>query len=93
MIIHQYKDGSKGYQYEVGDTVIVERTIPGGWFDIGPKNSKSCTVRKISKKDNWRVATYFINFSFSWGLAECFQWMLQPTQDTLEKAKTIYVID
>ena len=44
MIIHQYEDGSEGHQYEIGDRVIVERTIHGGWFDVGPTKAETCTV-------------------------------------------------
>lgn len=92
MKIHAYPDGSEGYQYEVGDRVIVKRTIHGGWFDLGPTHSECCTIRKIWDREySWRIAKIEVHYSNEWGNAECFPWMLEPHQETLEKAKRITV--
>lgn len=91
MIIHKHKDGSEGYQYEIGDRVIVERTIHGGWFDVGPKSAERCTVQKISKDGSWRIATHEIRYSQEWGTASCFPWMLRPHIETLAAAAVRYV--
>lgn len=91
MIIHQYEDGSEGHQYEIGDRVIVERTIHGGWFDVGPTKAETCTVEKIDRKDSWRIATHEIRYSPEWGTASCFPWMLKPHAETLAAATKLKV--
>ncbi|MGZ8855863.1 MAG: hypothetical protein ACXW07_08020 [Nitrososphaeraceae archaeon] len=91
MIIHKYGDGSEGYQYEIGDRVIVERTIHGGWFDIAPVNSDKCIVHKISGKYGCRVDEIDIKFADDWGTVSCFPWMLKPHTDTVAKASIIKV--
>ena len=100
MKIHVYYDGSEGYQYEIGDRVIVERTIQGGWFDGGPTRSECCTVKRIwdaehyptkCPKTTWMTAKHEIHYSDDWGWADCFPWMLKPHPDTLAKAVRIEV--
>lgn len=87
MIIHRHGDGSEGYEYEVGDRVIVKRTIHGGWFDIGPTSSDSCTVQRIARDGCWRIATHEIRYSPEWGTVSCFPWMLMPHAETLAAAR------
>lgn len=86
MIIHRHSDGSEGYQYEVGDRVIVDRTIHGGWFDSGPTKADCCRVEKINKDGDWRIATHEIRYAPDWGTASCFPWMLKPHPETLAVA-------
>jgi Pyruvate/2-oxoacid:ferredoxin oxidoreductase delta subunit len=96
--IHVYHDGSYGYQYEIGDRVIVKRTIHGAWFDYGPTHSECCTVKRIhdkadrpGNKDGWRIAQIEVHYSNEWGCANCFPWMLEPHEETLTKAERIEV--
>ena len=89
MIIHEHDDGSFGYQYEVGDLVIVDRTIHGGWFDIGPTTSKRCIVHKIEKNTEWRVARLEIRWADDWGCVDCYRWHLRPHEETLAAAKRV----
>lgn len=91
MIIHRHHDGSEGYQYEVGDRVIVDRTVPGGWFDLGPKSSDKCIVDKVDKKDSWRIAMLEIRFSPIWGTVSCLPWGIRPHADALSAATVILV--
>lgn len=86
MILHKHSDGSCSKQYEVGDRVIVERTIHGGWFDFGPTRSETCIVKKIDKKSHWIIAKLEIEYSKEWGWADCFPWMIKPHPETLAKA-------
>jgi hypothetical protein len=100
MIIHQHKDGSVGHQYEIGDRVIVQRTIPGGWFDMGPTHSEFCTVKRIwdakhfpqresLSGTSWHTAEIEVHYSDEWGWAHCFPWMLSPHPDTLASARIV----
>lgn len=91
MIIHRHHDGSEGYEYQVGDLVIVERTIHGGWFDYGPTRADRCTIEKIDKRSNWRIAELDIHYSSDWGPASCFPWMVKPHADTLAAAEVVHV--
>ncbi len=99
MKIHVHHDGSEGYQFEVGDRVIVKRTIHGGWFDVGPTKAERCTVKRIHDKkdstlntDSWRIASIEVHYSDEWGYAHCFSWMLEPHEETLAKAERITVV-
>lgn len=89
MIIHRYNDGSEGYQYEPDDRVIVERTIPGGWFDYGPTRAERCTVRRLEEPEKWRVSVLEIHYSDEWGLVSCHPWGVKPHPDTIRDAKVI----
>lgn len=89
MIIHRHEDGSEGYQYEVGDKVKVSRTIQGGWFDIGPTNAEFCTVKRLDKRDSWRIQKIEVHHSDEWGWSDCFPWMLSPTAETLSAATSV----
>jgi hypothetical protein len=93
MIIHRHSDGSEGYQYEVGDRVIVDRTIHGGWFDTGPTHAERCVVESIKhfKSTSWRVADLHIRYAADWGPAFCFPWMVKPHDDTLAAASVVLV--
>lgn len=104
MKIHFCSDGSYGYQYEIGDRVIVKRTIHGGWFDIGPTRSECCTIREIWDgvhfplrkslvNTTWRTAQIEVHYSKEWGNALCFPWMLEPHQETLDKAERIKAVN
>lgn len=86
MIVHRYSDGSEGYEYQVGDEVIVDTTIQGGWFDIGPTHSDNCVVERVELNKDWRIATLFIRYSPDWGPAQCFRWMIKPKPKTKEAA-------
>jgi hypothetical protein len=88
MIIHRHEDGSEGYQYEVKDRVIVTRTIQGGWFNVGPTGSETCTVEAIAS-GSWRTAMLKIRFSSEWGPAECFRWHLTPAPEVLASATVV----
>lgn len=85
MIIHRYSDGSENYEYEVGDLVIVEHTIGGGWFDYGPTRAEKCIVTHIYpfKNGTFRTAELYIRYSDDWGPARCFPWMVKPHPETL----------
>lgn len=85
MIIHRYDDGSEGYEYAIGDRVVVERTIHGGWFGIGPTSAERCTVEKIGD-GSWRIAIHEIRYSPEWGTASCFRWMFKPHAETTASA-------
>ena len=87
MIIHQHQDGSRGFQYEVGDRVLVKRTINGGWFDFGPTHSELCTIARIEDPTKWRISLLEVHFSPEWGFARCFPWHLEPHPDTTAAAK------
>jgi hypothetical protein len=87
MIIHRYSDGSERYEYEVGDRVIVERTIGGGWFDIGPTNSNACVVKRIERGGGRHTAIHEIHYSPDWGTASCYSRMLKPHVETLAAAR------
>jgi hypothetical protein len=89
MIIHRHGDGSEGYQYEVNDRVMVERTIQGGWFDIGPTRAETCTVERIEEGSSWRTALHKIRYSAEWGPAECFPWHLTPHPEVLASATLV----
>jgi hypothetical protein len=86
MIIHVYGDGSEGFQYEMGDRVVVKRTIHGGWFDIGPTRSEHCIVKGIKQKDLRFPPELDIQYSSDWGLASCYPWMLEPHAETMADA-------
>ena len=86
MIIHRYDDGSEGYRYEIGDRVIVEKTIYGGYSDTAPINSEYCTVQKIKDPDNWLISVMFIKYADHWGPVSCYPWMIRPHPDTLAAA-------
>ncbi len=86
MIIHTYADGSRAYQYEIGDRVIVQRTIHGGWFDHGPTASERCVVIAVDAKSSWRIAEISVRYSEAWGPAKCFPWMVAPHTETLAAA-------
>lgn len=86
MIIHRYSDGSEGYEYEIGDRVTVERTIHGGWLDIGPTLSDHCTVKRIEGSGR-HTAIIEVSYSPFWGPASCFPWMLKPHAETLAVAR------
>lgn len=89
MIVHRWPDGSEAYEYEVGDRVIVESTIHGGWFDYGPSRSEHCTVSRTSffKTQSWRLADLEISYSPEWGPARCYPWMVKPHPDALAAAR------
>ncbi|WP_273455021.1 hypothetical protein [Nevskia ramosa] len=87
MIIHNYPDGSEGYQYQIGDRVIVNRTIHGGWFSFGSTHAEKCVVTKIDPRDSWRIAQIDVRYSDDWGPASCFPWMLTPHAETLKAAR------
>jgi hypothetical protein len=97
MIIHQFSDGSQGYEYEVGDRVIVEKTIHGGWFDTGVVGNPNCRVARIpylnraheQTKNAWIAATLEIHFSNDWGLVDCKVWGVKPHAEALASAKTV----
>lgn len=91
MIIHRWHDGSERYEYEVGDRVIVERTIHGGWFDYGPTRSQNCVVEavKFFKTRSWMLADLYIRYSPEWGPAHCYPWMVKPHPDTLLGAPVV----
>lgn len=91
MIIHRYQDGSEGYQYQTGDRVLVERTIHGGWFDVGPVNSNLCKVVKIEKGASWHSASLEVSWSPDWGAASCCPWHLQPHYETIVAATVLNV--
>lgn len=78
MIVHRHSDGSEGYQYEVGDRVVVERTIGGGWFDHGPTRAEFCTVKYIEKNCHWRVAHMQVHHTEGWGLVDVARWDCRP---------------
>jgi hypothetical protein len=90
MIIHRHSDGSEGFQYEIGDRVIVERTIAGGWFDFGPRKSEHCTVEKVGD-GGWSTATHEIRFSPEWGTVSCKAWDIAPHPETIANAKVFLV--
>lgn len=84
-----YSDGSEGRKYQVGDRVIVHRTVHGRWFDYGPTHADVCIVRKIDKertnpKDT--IAFMEIWYSNDWGYAYCSPWGIEPHPDTIEAA-------
>lgn len=87
MIIRRYSDGSEGYEYEINDRVIVQRTIHGGWFDYGPTHSNECVVREVRGKP--LVQRLGIQYSPEWGLASCFPWMVWPEIETYKNAKIL----
>ncbi|TPL42582.1 MULTISPECIES: hypothetical protein [unclassified Mesorhizobium] len=91
MIIHRWSDGSEGYEYEVGDRVVVERTIHGGWFNYGPTRSEHCTVCRVShfKTRSWMLADLGIRYSPNWGPASCYPWMIKPHPDAFVNARII----
>lgn len=88
MIIYRYYDDSEGYEYEVGDRVIVHRTIHDGWFDYGPTHSDNCIITKIenSQIKNFQSAKLYIRYSIEWGPASCFPWMIEPHETTMARA-------
>ena len=85
MIIHRYQDGSEGFEYTIGDRVLVENTIPGGWFNFGPTHAECCTVENI-KGESRHTCIYEIRYSPEWGTASCYPWMLRPHPETLATA-------
>jgi hypothetical protein len=86
MITHRYADGSEGYEYEIGDRVVVDRTIYGGSFNIGPAGAEFCTVETIDKGP-WLTATLGVRYSDERGPASCYPWMLRPHAETLAQRK------
>jgi hypothetical protein len=79
MIVHRHGDGSEGYQYEVGDEVVIKDIIArNNWLRrvIG-------RTAKITRVDlyraSWRTAKLDVRDSPEWGPVECFPWMLVPT--------------
>lgn len=91
-----YNDGSQGYEYEVGDHVIVESTIQGGWFDYGPTHSNMCIVeRRVPFRRGDKPCrftdTLEIRYSKDWGPADCKPRHVKPHADTLAKAKHVKV--
>ncbi len=89
MIIHCYKDGSEGLEYEIGDKVIVEKTIHGGWFDFGPTHSECCVVQAVETRstETWHTAILAIKYSDEWGPDICYPWGIRPHPETYETAK------
>lgn len=90
MLIHAHSDGSEGYEYEIGDRVIVKRTIGGGWFDFGPTRSERCVVERFEdERPHWRIRLMEVRYSPDWGPARCFPWMVKPHPETIEKARRV----
>lgn len=92
MIVHQYSDGSKGFEYETGDQVSINDVIAyGKWL-------RSCvgkvgTVERVDTyRASWVTAKLEVRYSPEWGPAECFPWMIKPTAET-KITKTIIVDD
>lgn len=90
MIIHRYKDGSQGYEYQIGDRVIVLKVIGGGWFNYGPIHSQHCYVMErepFNRNEPCKFTDiHKIKYSENWGYASCFPWMLEPHEETLAHA-------
>ena len=80
-------DGPFMLSLEVGDRVIVERTIGGGWFDIGPTNSNASVVKRIERGGCRHTAIHEIRYSPDWGTASCYSRMLKPHAETLAAAR------
>jgi len=92
MIVHQYSDGSKGFEYETGDQVLINGVIAyDEWL-------RSC-VGKVGVVEQvdlyraiWITAKLDVRYSPEWGPAECFPWMVKPTAET-KITSTIIVAD
>jgi hypothetical protein len=95
VIIHRHDDGSEGFEYELGDRVIVNRTIHGGWFDYGPTRAEYCTVKRRNSRSNrsshWRTDSLEIHYSDEWGWATCSPWGIDPHPETYDKASVILI--
>lgn len=83
MIIHTHGDGSQGFEYQLGDTVKINRTIPGGWFSHCAGKTGTITRIRWHKNNpaNWRTAELDVRHSPDWGPASCFPWMVEPAED------------
>jgi hypothetical protein len=91
MIIHKYDDGGEGYQYEVGDRVIVTSPIHDSCFTHAAMETEKCVVEKIQKSEHWITAIYEIRWSKDWGLIWCHKWGLKPHSETMAMATVFNV--
>lgn len=93
MIIHKYRDGSEGYEYEKGDRVIVKDTMHTIVFAKAAMTAEKCVVEKIEKLSDspksWITATYEIRYSPDWGTVSCRPWQLEPHAETMAAATTV----
>jgi hypothetical protein len=82
MIVHVHSDGSKGYQYEVGDPVVINDCIAwGAWLRrcVGKTGQVS---RIYADGGSWRTSKMDVRYSPEWGPTECFPWQVEPTEKT-----------
>ena len=89
MIRHIYPDGSEGHEYQIGDKVIVHKTIHGGWFDIGPVGAEFCIVDRIEKRGTWRTNVLEVSYSPDWGRTSVMPWHASPHPETLATATVV----
>ena len=92
MIIHQYHDGSCGYEYQPGDRVRIRDTITK-IFDEAARTATECVVLGYwyPRDTAWNVAPLRVQWSPEWGPAMCAPWGLVPTHETLANATIEYV--
>jgi hypothetical protein len=95
MIIHRYKDGSEGYEYEIGDEVEITGVIPWGEFfqwAIG----RTGQIVKLAKGPNgggreWQIDSLYVRHSPNWGPSHCMPWRVKPTETTYNAASVVDV--
>lgn len=90
MIIHQYSDGSRGYEYQPGDRVRVLSTVTKIFDDV--EINDECVVLGYwyPRETNWLTSFLSVQCSPEWGPAMCAPWQLRPTHETLSTATVEY---
>ena len=92
MIIHQYHDGSRGYEYQPGDRVRIRDTITKIFTEAARKSTEAVIVGyAYPKETNWHISPLRVRWSPDWGTTLCAPWQLAPTAATYNNATLEYV--
>ena len=93
MIVHVHCDGSMGFQYELGDEVVIQDPCPSGpWFNrvIGHAG-KIVRFNQDRYDRSWRTRFLYVQHDPDWGPSKCAPWGVAPTIDTYAKARFLMV--
>lgn len=85
MIVHRYKDGSEGYEYEVGDAVRITGVIGhSSWLKsvIGQTGVVTKVGYYNRNKPSRHTAIMDVRYSPDWGPSQCYPWMIEATAGT-----------
>jgi hypothetical protein len=86
MIVHRHSDDSEGYEYEIGDVVVIFGTVGGGW-----SNHSVGSTGRVERLTNghWRIAPLYVRHSTEWGPSYCMPWQIRPTDETRATATVV----